>query len=65
LFFDFPLMTLFLLYSLSVLFCWFLTKKLLLGVLLAVVIDVALYLLGWKASEPGTGMLGAGQEERC
>jgi hypothetical protein len=34
---------LFLLYSLSVLLCWFLTKKLLFGVLMAVAVDVALY----------------------
>jgi hypothetical protein len=36
---------LFLLYSATVLFCWFLTRKLFLGVLLAVPVDVALYAL--------------------
>jgi hypothetical protein len=36
---------LFLLYSATVLFCWSITRKLLLGVLLAVPVDVALYAL--------------------
>jgi hypothetical protein len=40
---DLPPAMLFLLYSLSVLLCWFLTRKLLFGILLAVVVDFALY----------------------
>jgi len=35
----------FLLYTVTVLFCWSITRKLLLRVLLAVVVDVALYSL--------------------
>jgi hypothetical protein len=34
---------LFLLYSATVLLCWFLTRKLFLGVLMALAVDVALY----------------------
>ncbi len=36
---------LFLFYSATVLLCWFVTRKLFLGVLLAVPVDVALYAL--------------------
>jgi hypothetical protein len=40
-----PFPMLFLLYSATVLVCWFVTRKFLLGVLLAVPVDVALYAL--------------------
>ncbi len=45
LWFSHAFFMLFLLYSATVLVCWFVTRKFLVGVLLAVVVDVALYCL--------------------